>query len=134
MPAQEEAVDLAVVACQAAAEKKATDPLILEVADLLTVVDLFVVLSAVNERQLRAVARAVDEGVSTRLDRDPLRQEGTPESGWILLDYGDVACQLFVADRRDHYALERLWGDVPRRDVSTGEPLPPLTELARERA
>lgn len=134
VPAQDEAVDLAVVACQAAEDKKAADPLILEVADLLAVVDLFVVLSTTNERQLQAVTRQIEEVVDQRCDRHPLRREGTPESGWVLLDYGDVVCQLFLSDRRDHYALERLWADVPRRDVTTGGRLPPLTELARERA
>ncbi len=127
MPAPSEAVDLAVEACSAAADKKATDPLVLEVADLLGLIDLFVVLTAANERRLRAVAEEIEHAVRRRRDRRPLRREGTAGSGWMLLDYGDVVCHLFLPDQRDHYALERLWGDVPRRDAETGEPLEALT-------
>lgn len=134
MPAQDDAVALAVQACEAAAERKASDPLILEVADLLGLVDCFVVVSGGNDRQLKAIAEVVEHQLRETHERRPLRREGTPSSGWVLLDYGDVVCHLFVAERRDHYALERLWGDVPRRDVETGERLPPLTARARDGA
>ena len=56
--------------------------------------------------------------------------EGTAESGWVLLDYGDLVCHLFTHEQRDFYALERLWGDVPRRDVHTGEAIEPVTSVA----
>ena len=63
-------------------------------------------------------------------DRKPLRREGTPASGWVLLDYGDLVCHLFSAEQRDFYSLERLWADVPRRDVLTGAPLDPAHQAA----
>lgn len=121
VPAQDDAVQLAVVAAAAADDKKATDLTILEVADILAIVDLFMLATAGNERQLKAVTDAVEERCREELDRKPLRREGTPESGWVLLDYGDVVCHLFDGSSRDFFALERLWADVPRRDPVTGE-------------
>ncbi|MBW3662643.1 MAG: ribosome silencing factor [Actinobacteria bacterium] len=121
MPATDEAVRAAVAACAAADDKKASDILVLEVADILNVVDLFVVASAATDRQLRAVADEVERKLREDHDRRPLRREGEPASGWMLLDYGDIVCHLFEDERRDYYALERLWSDVPRRDPVTGE-------------
>lgn len=121
VPAEPDAIRLAVTAAAAADDKKATDPAILEVADILAIVDLFVLVTASNERQLKAVTDAVEERCRLELDRKPLRREGTPESGWVLLDYGDVVCHLFDGSSRDFFSLERLWADVPRRDPLTGE-------------
>lgn len=120
MPATDEAVALAVAAADAADDVKATDIMILDVADLLAIVDVFLLASAGSDRQLKAAADRIEERLRAR-DRRPLRREGTPESGWLLLDYGELVCQLFSTEQRDFYALERLWGDVPRRDVRTGE-------------
>ncbi len=121
MPATPDAVTTAVTALRAADDKKAVELELLDVADLLAVVDLFALVTATNERHLKAVADAVEEAVRESEDRRPLRREGTPASGWILLDYGDVVVHLFHSDQRDFYALERLWSDVPRRDPVSGE-------------
>lgn len=125
VPATREAVAAAVAACEAAAEKKASDLAVLEVADILTLVDLFVLASAGSDRQLKAVAEEVERAIEEQEGRPPLRREGTPASGWILLDYGDVVCHLLTSETRSFYALERLWGDVPQRDPGTGELIPP---------
>lgn len=121
MPAQSDAIELAVVAAAGADAKKATDLAILDVADLLAVVDVFLLATTRNERQLKAAAESVEEQVRERLDRKPLRREGTPASGWFLLDYGDVVCHIFDDEHRDFYDLDRLWADVPRRDPITGD-------------
>lgn len=121
MPATDEAVTLAVTAADAADDRKATDLSILEVADILSVVDLFVLATATSDRQVRAVADRIEERLREDLDRRPLRREGEPASGWVLLDYGDVVCHVLADEQRDYYALDRLWADVPRRDVRTGE-------------
>lgn len=135
MPATPEAVVTAVTACEAAAERKAADLAVLEVAEILTLVDLFVLATARSDRQLKAVAEEVERVLEEQEGRAPLRREGTPASGWVLLDYGDVVCHLFTAEMRDFYALERLWGDVPQRDPATGEALPRgrLVEVADAR-
>ena len=119
MPASEEAVALGVAAAAAADDRSATDAVLLEVADVLVVADLFLVVSVSNERQLGAVAQAVEEALHP-LGRRPLRREGTPTSGWMLIDFGDLVCHVLHTEQRDFYALERLWADVPHRDVRTG--------------
>jgi ribosome-associated protein len=124
VPANPESIDLAVAAAGAADDVKATDVVLLEVADVLALVDVFVVASASSDRQLKAVVDRIEERLRER-DRRPLRREGTPASGWMLLDYGDVVCHVFSVEQRDVYALERLWADVPRRDPSGGVLLDP---------
>jgi ribosome-associated protein len=121
VPAAPDAVVTAVTALRAADDKKATELDLLEVADVLAVVDLFALITTSNERHLKAVTDAVEDALREQENRRPLRREGTPDSGWLLLDYGDVVVHLFRADQRDFYALERLWADVPRRDPVTGE-------------
>ena len=133
MPALPDAVEAAVAACRAADDKQATDVAILEVADILKVVDLFVLASTANDRQLKAVMDEIEHVLHTELDRKPLRREGEPSSGWALLDYGDVVCHLFSEEARDFYALERLWSDVPRLDPATGQQRA-AQHLAREGA
>ena len=122
MPASDEAVALGVAAAAAADERSATDAVLLEVADVLVVADLFLVVSVSNERQLGAVAQGIEE-VLHGLGRKPLRREGVASSGWVLLDFGDLVCHVLHVEQRGFYALERLWADVPQRDVLTGDVL-----------
>ncbi|MEX0953251.1 MAG: ribosome silencing factor [Nitriliruptoraceae bacterium] len=126
MPATEEAVQLAVAAAAAADDVKATELTILEVADILALVDVFLLASASSDRQLGAVAERIEERLREQ-DRRPLRREGSPASGWVLIDYGDLVCHVFSNEQRGVFSLERLWADVPRRDVQTGERLPAMT-------
>ncbi len=131
MPAREESVTAAVTASRAADEKQGSDLLVLDVADLLVLVDLFVLVSARNDRQLKAIAESIEDALRGTHDRRPIRREGTPESGWYLLDYGDVVCHLFDEERRRYFALERLWSDVPQIDPLTGEDLDEPVSAAR---
>jgi len=119
VPASDEAVALAVVAAAAAEDRSATDAVVLEVADVLVLADLFLVVTVSNERQLGAVASAIEEALHLQ-GRRPLRREGVPSSGWVLIDFGDLVCHVLHAEQRDFYALERLWADVPHRDPATG--------------
>lgn len=121
MPATEQAVDLAVLAADAAADVKATDLAILDVADLLAIVDVFLLATTTSDRQLKASADRIEQRLRDDQDRKPRRREGSAATGWLLLDYGDLVCHLFSAEQRELYALERLWADVPRRDPRTGE-------------
>jgi len=119
VPASDEAVTLGVAAAAAADERSASDAVLLEVADVLVVADLFLVVSVSNERQLGAVARAIEDALHVH-GRRVLRREGVPSSGWVLLDFGDLVCHVLHTEQREFYALERLWADVPRRDPATG--------------
>ena len=122
MPASDEAVALGVAAAAAADERSATDAVLLEVADVLVVADLFLVVSVSNERQLGAVAQGIEDALHAH-GRRPLRREGVPSSGWMLIDFGDLVCHVLHTEQREFYALERLWADVPHRDVLTGDVL-----------
>lgn len=135
MPATDQAVRLALLAADGAADVKATDLALLDVADLLAIVDVFLLATTTSDRQLKAAADAIEDRLRDQ-DRKPRRREGSAASGWLLLDYGDVVCHLFSAEQRELYALERLWADVPRRDPQSGEPLgePDSAQLAGDRA
>jgi ribosome-associated protein len=101
------------VAAQAAADKLATDVIVLDVADRLPITDTFVLASAPNERQVRSI---VDE-VELRMREagvKPIRREGEHEARWVLLDFGDVIVHVQHAEEREYYALERLWKDCPQ--------------------
>ena len=75
--------------------------------------DYFVILSAANERQLKAVRRGIEEELSRKKVK-PFSVEGDIAAEWILLDYGDVVVHIFSPETRDYYQLERLWADAPR--------------------
>ena len=81
---------------------------------MLVVADEFVIMSATNDRQVKAIVddveRAIDEGGFGK----PLRVEGLDDRHWVLIDYGDVVVHVFLQETRDYYELERLWSDVPR--------------------
>lgn len=113
-----EARRLAIVAAQAADDKGARDPVILEVGDVLVLADHFVVASAVNDRRVKAIVDDVERRVADAGLGKPLRVEGVDTRQWVLLDYGDVVVHVFLQEIRDYYDLERLWSDVPRVDWS----------------
>lgn len=98
---------------QASSDAHATDILVLDIAALTTLADFFVIGSADNERMLRAIVRDVAEQ-ATKEGVRLVRQEGTPESGWVLMDFGDVIVHAFGKNEREFYQLDRLWADAPR--------------------
>jgi len=107
--AQIRARDLAHIASDA----HGSDLLVLDIADLTTLADYFVICTADNERMLRAIMRALTEaGALTGMRLN--RVEGTPESGWVLMDFGDVIVHAFGKHEREFYQLDRLWADAPR--------------------
>lgn len=106
--------DLAVLAARAAEDKKASDVVVLDVGDVLSVTGYFVIASAPNQRLVRTIVDAVEEAARVRLGRSPVRSEGIREQQWILVDYGDVVIHVFLADVREFYEIERLYRDAPR--------------------
>lgn len=112
MPATHEAMAMAQVAAEAAADKLATDIVAIDVSEYLVISDVFLLCTAANDRQVRAVVDAIEERL-LREGAKPIRREGEKESRWVLLDYGDVVIHVQIAEERIHYALERLWKDCP---------------------
>jgi len=89
-------------------DKKGEDILLLDIREISDFADQFVICSGTSDRMLKALADEVVEKLKERYNLRG-RVEGTPEDGWILLDYGDVIVHLFSPDRRDYYRLEDLW-------------------------
>lgn len=81
------------------------------IRELTTIADYFVICTADNERQLRAIVRDIDEGLSGQ-GNNPLRIEGTPESGWVLMDYSDIIVHVFGKQERAFYSLDKLWSSA----------------------
>ncbi len=109
MEAQALARDLAHVASDA----HGSDILVLDIADLTTLADYFVLCTADNERMLRAITRALSD-FGEKGPAHLNRQEGTAASGWVLMDFGDVIVHAFGKHEREFYDLDRLWADAPR--------------------
>jgi ribosome-associated protein len=89
---------------------------VLEVGDVLVVADEFVIVSASNDRQVKAIVDDVERVVAEGGHGRPLRVEGLDDRHWVLMDYGDVVVHVFLDETRTYYELERLWRDVPRVD------------------
>jgi ribosome-associated protein len=114
VPASERARELALTAAQAAADKKAEQIMIIDVADRLVITDAFVLASAPSERQVNAIVDAVEERLRALPESaKPIRREGEREGRWVLLDYEDVVLHIQHREDREFYALDRLWKDCP---------------------
>ena len=115
MPATERALELALTAAQAAADKKAEDIVILDVAEQLVITDAFLLASAPNERQVMSIVDAIEEALLNLPEKaKPVRREGERGGRWVLLDYIDVVVHVQHTEEREFYSLDRLWKDCPR--------------------
>jgi ribosome-associated protein len=106
------AEDKARQAARVALDKRAGDVVVLDVHELSSVTDYFLVCSGKSTTHVQTICDAIRDELKI-LGMRPLHAEGVAESGWILLDYGDVLVHVFLEDTRLYYALERLWGDAP---------------------
>jgi ribosome-associated protein len=104
--------ELALRIADVISDTPASNTLVLDIRDLSPFADFFVICSGENERQLRAISREVSEKLALGGLR-PERIEGTPASGWILLDYGDSIVHVFGEEQRGFYRLEELWAEAP---------------------
>lgn len=115
MPASDRAVELALAAAQAAADKKAEDISIVDVSDHLVITDAFLIASAPNERQVLSIVDAIEEALLQLPEKaKPVRREGgKPDGRWVLLDYIDIVVHVQHTEEREFYALDKLWKDCP---------------------
>ncbi|HET8969996.1 MAG TPA: ribosome silencing factor [Candidatus Nanopelagicales bacterium] len=116
MTASDHAIELATIAATAAADKLATDIVALDVSETLVITDVFVLCSAQNERQVKAVVDAVEAALDAH-DIDPVRREGERDARWVLLDYVDVVVHVQHEEERGFYDLQRLWKDCPALEL-----------------
>ncbi len=91
-------------------EKKGKDIVILDVSEISSFADYFVISHGTSDRQLKALSEEVEKGMS-EANIKLYHKEGTEKSGWILLDYGDIIVHLFLEEQRQHYNIEKLWND-----------------------
>jgi ribosome-associated protein len=122
--------ELAVLAAQAADDKKATDILAMDVAELLVVTDYFVLATGNTDVQVKAIADEVEDRLREQGGAKPIGREGRDEGKWVLLDFGDLVVHVFQPEERDFYRLEKLWSEAPRLDVGLGGTAPETPEPA----
>jgi len=104
-----EALDVAKEIVEIASDRQASDIVVLDLRRVSLLADYFVICSGGSERQITAILDAVTEDLRNKHHLRPMRQEGKPSSGWVLLDYGDVVVHIFAPSERDYYRLEDVW-------------------------
>ena len=108
------ALERALAAARTADDNRGRDIVILDLRELTTIFDYFVIVSGTSRRQLHAMSEQIDHVLEEGMGDRRLGIEGYDESCWILLDYGDVVIHLFEPETRAYYALEGLWGQAKR--------------------
>ena len=94
-------------------EKKAQDIVVMDMRETKNAIaDFFVICSGNSDKQVEAIARSVDEEVEKKLKENPWHMEGKNNKEWVILDYINVVAHVFKKDKREFYALEKLWGDA----------------------
>ena len=126
MPATDRAIELCLAAARAAAQRKAEEIVAIDVSERLALTDIFLIVSAANDRQVRAVVDAIDEALLAVGAKRQMR-EGLSEAHWVLIDYQDLVVHVQQAADREFYGLERLWKDCPSIELpeETTRPAPP---------
>jgi ribosome-associated protein len=107
-----EPADMAQAIVDVAEDKKASDVTLLDIRELSVIADYFVICTGNNARQINAIRSAVEDKMS-EVGVHMRGQEGSADSGWLLLDYGDVIVHIFGPMEREFYRLERLWSGAP---------------------
>lgn len=120
MPATDRAIELARVAARAAEDKLATTITALDVSEQLALTDVFVIVSASNERQVGAIVDEVEHKLR-QAGAKPMRREGERDGHWVLLDFSDLVVHVQRDEERDFYDLERLWKDCPEIELGVAK-------------
>jgi ribosome-associated protein len=104
----------ALIAAGAASAKSGDDIVVLDVADIISIIDVFVLVSASNTRQVKTIVDEVERALRDHDGSKPIGVEGMNDATWVLLDFGDIVVHVFQEATRSYYDLDRLWGDAPR--------------------
>lgn len=121
MTAPQISIDRAKVAAKAADEKLGKNIAVIDVSGVMAITDVFVIVSADNERQVAAIVQEVEDDL-TEQGVEPKRREGNRENRWVLLDYGNFVVHIQRDAERDFYGLDRLYADCPAIEVEGLEP------------
>lgn len=117
-PRTASSLQLALAAVRTAAENRGQHLVVMDLRELTSFFDYFVIATGASRRQLHAMSEEIDRVLEKELGDRRLGIEGYQESRWILLDYGNVVIHLFDAESRDFYDLENLWAEAPQVDLS----------------
>lgn len=109
MSAQQRAERIAAVASEA----KAEEIVILDLRDLSNITDYFVILTGTSQTHLRSVGDKIEKDLKS-IGLKPVQIDGQRNSGWLVFDYGSAIVHAMLSETRQHFDLERLWGDAPR--------------------
>jgi ribosome-associated protein len=121
-PKSGEGLALAQDAVRLALDKKASDPVLLDLRELEAVSDFFVIVSAASEVQVKAIVDHLEESLRETRGIKPWHIEGREGRHWMLLDYIDVVVHVFHEKTREYYLLERLWGDAKKIEIADSRP------------
>lgn len=102
-------------------EKKARDILVLDVRELTTLTDYFIVCHGTSDTQIRALANSVTENTKKDIGESVWKKEGFEARRWIILDYVNVVVHIFSKEKRDFYGIERMWNDAPVTEIKDSE-------------
>lgn len=108
---------LAAHAVNAMADKKAKDITVIDLREVSNMADFFVIGTGESDLQVRAIANGVVDRIEDECDELPWKREGLDHLRWVLLDYVHLVVHVFLPSRRDHYRIERLWGEADRETV-----------------
>lgn len=100
-----------------ASEKKAFDMVALDLREIASFAEFFIICSGANQRQVQAISDEISEQLKKELKSRPVRIEGYRTGEWVLLDYGDFIVHIFEKEARDFYDLQRLWRDAKRVEL-----------------
>ena len=109
--------DVVKLAIESAGEKKAFNLIALDLREIASFTEFFIICSGANSRQVQAIADEINERLKRDLSARPIRVEGYRGAEWVLLDYGDFVVHIFEKDARDFYDLERLWRDAKKVEL-----------------
>ena len=110
--------ELAIIAARALDEKKGKEISAIEITDLTTLADYFVIATGTSNTQINALCGAVEKALKEEAGEAPLHREGHRDGTWVLLDYGCLVVHVFNSEAREFYGLERLWSDGKPLDIA----------------
>ena len=110
--------ELAILAAKALDEKKGKEISAIEITDITTLADYFVIATGSSNTQINALCGSVEKLLEEQAGEKPLRREGYRDGTWVLLDYGCICVHVFSAEARAFYDLERLWADGKPLDLT----------------
>jgi ribosome-associated protein len=104
------------IAAHAAADKKGEEIVVLDVGDIISITDAFVLVSASNTRLVRTIVEEIKLAIELSDDEGPRSIEGLGDASWVLMDFGDIIVHVFLDETRSYYDLDHLWADAPTVD------------------